>query len=350
MKGNVDSTQKPPTILSFCPGILGLERGIERVIGKLSVLAYVEIEAVIIANLVAGMEAGILDPTPIWTDARTFDARPFLGKVHGIIGGYPCPGESKAGAREGHRYPGWLWPAVRKAFSAAKPLWGFFENVEGHLTGTYPIVQRSLRNMGYASEAGLYSAGETSQSHSRKRVFILAVAYPYLQRIRTVFPGLRKESSPFEGKTWEQNWQWLRNEFSCCSTEMGYTNGIRCESRDRTEQPRITAGQPSDKMGNPKSQRKWVCDQQSKATNQTRKPSDLLGYRYQRPSWTEFPLGQGTCQWDWEEPRQVKSKMEFTIDGYDFRPDLVRAVGNSVAEHAAELAWTDLWRQILMKL
>jgi hypothetical protein len=67
-----------PLVISFCPGILGLERGLERARVKCRVAAYVEIEAFIIANLVAGMEAGVLDPAPIWTDAKTFDARPFV--------------------------------------------------------------------------------------------------------------------------------------------------------------------------------------------------------------------------------------------------------------------------------
>ena len=89
----VDNPFKSPAILSFCPGLLGIERGLANVIGALRVVAYVEIEAFIIANLVAGMESGLVDPAPIWTDAKTFDAKPFRGRIHGIIGGYPCPGE-----------------------------------------------------------------------------------------------------------------------------------------------------------------------------------------------------------------------------------------------------------------
>lgn len=85
----MDYTEQSPVILSFCPGLLGLERGIERAIGTISVAVYVEIEAFIIANLVAGMESGMVDPAPIWTDAKTFDGVHFRGKIHGLVGGRP---------------------------------------------------------------------------------------------------------------------------------------------------------------------------------------------------------------------------------------------------------------------
>ncbi len=167
----MDNPIKSPAVLSFCPGVLGLERGLERAIGKIRVMAYVEIEAFIIANLVAGMEAGVVDPAPIWTDAKTFDASPFRGKIHGIIGGYPCPGESLAGLREGHLYKGFLWPSIRRAISATRPLWCYFENVEAHLTGTFPIVLRSLHNMGYRVEAGIFTAEEVGATQEREREY-----------------------------------------------------------------------------------------------------------------------------------------------------------------------------------
>ena len=41
----MDNPFYSPSILSFCPGFLGLERGLEQAIGKIKVVAYVEIEA-----------------------------------------------------------------------------------------------------------------------------------------------------------------------------------------------------------------------------------------------------------------------------------------------------------------
>jgi DNA (cytosine-5)-methyltransferase 1 len=264
-KNSVDNPFKSPVVLSFCPGILGLERGLARAGVHCRVAAYVEIEAFIIANLVAGMEAGVLDPAPIWTDAKTFDARPFRGRIHGIIGGYPCPGESKIGCREGHEYKGFIWPHIRKAISAAKPLWAFFENVHEHLSGTYPIVQRSLRNMGYRVEAGVYTAEEVGAPHQRTRLFILALA-------NTLCKGLERG----------------------------------CKQSAWKEQSPIR--------------------------------------RSGIPLW---PAEPGESQHGHEEPRLIKPGVGSTIDGYNFREDLLRALGNSVVEQTAEIAFIDLLRKHL---
>lgn len=179
----MDNPFESPAILSFCPGILGLERGIKRVIGKLNVVAYVEIEAFIIANLVAGMEAGVLDPAPIWSDAKTFDARPFRGKIHGIIGGYPCTPFSLAGTRSGENHPGHIYPAISRAIEATGPVWCFFENVDDHLSLGFDKVYQDLHRMGYAVETGICTAEEVGAPHERERMFIFALENTYRQRL-----------------------------------------------------------------------------------------------------------------------------------------------------------------------
>ena len=66
-KLNVDNTKELPTVLSYCAGYGGIERGLDLAGVEHRVLAYVEIEAFAIANLVSKMEAGKLAPAPIWT-------------------------------------------------------------------------------------------------------------------------------------------------------------------------------------------------------------------------------------------------------------------------------------------
>ena len=92
----MDSTKEhieQQRVLSLCYGSGGLETGVNAVI-PIRTVAYVEIEAFQIFNLVAAMEAGVVDPAPIWTNLKTFNGKPFHNKIHGIIGGYPCQGES----------------------------------------------------------------------------------------------------------------------------------------------------------------------------------------------------------------------------------------------------------------
>lgn len=64
----MDTTKESLTVLSLCSGLLlGLDRGFEAALGrKPRTVAYVEIEAFIVANLIAGMEAGVL----VWQTAE----------------------------------------------------------------------------------------------------------------------------------------------------------------------------------------------------------------------------------------------------------------------------------------
>ena len=170
---NVDNTQ-PPRILSLCSGMLGIERGLTRSGFKHRIIAYVEREAFSAFNLVRQMEKGLVDKAPIWTDIESFDGRPFRNRVHGIVGGYPCQGESRSGRRGLERDERFLWPHIREIVRAVNPLFCFFENVDDHLSGSFQIVLRDLHGMGFQVEAGIYSAIECGAPHYRKRLFALA--------------------------------------------------------------------------------------------------------------------------------------------------------------------------------
>ncbi len=171
----MDNTEQSTfNAISLCTGYGGLELGLRGVIKGLRTVCYVEIEAFAVANLVSKIEAGKLDAAPIWTDIKTFDGRPFRDRVHIIIGGYPCQPFSVAGQRKGTDDPRHLWPYIERIIEAVRPIWCFFENVSGHLTIGFPEVYRSLRNLGYSVEAGLFTAAEVGTPHKRERLFILA--------------------------------------------------------------------------------------------------------------------------------------------------------------------------------
>ena len=168
----MDIAKQLPTVISFCSGYGGLERGLDLAGVEHRVIAYVEIEAFAIANLVAKMESGALVPAPIFTDIKTFPAHLFRDCVDIITGGYPCQPFSAAGKRLGTEDPRHLWPYIRQHIRTIRPSRCFFENVEGHISLGLSSVISDLEEDGYRTAWGIFSAAEVGASHQRKRVYI----------------------------------------------------------------------------------------------------------------------------------------------------------------------------------
>ena len=167
------NTKELPTVLAFCAGYAGIERGLELAGAEHRVLAYVEIEAYAIANLVTKMETGELEPAPIWTDLKTFPVGLFRGAVDLVTGGYPCQPFSAAGKRLGSEDPRHLWPYISEAIGVIRPGRVFFENVDGHISLGLNEVVSDLEAHGYRTTWGVFSAREVGAPHQRKRVYIL---------------------------------------------------------------------------------------------------------------------------------------------------------------------------------
>ncbi len=293
MSKNVDSTEKytdEQRIISICYGYGGLERGVSKIIPIRSV-AYVEIEAFQCFNLVSAMEAGMVDPAPVWTDVKTFDGNPFRGKVHGIIGGYPCQGESFAGKRQLWNDERFLFPHIERIIGAVRPVWCFFENVEGHLSGTFPYVLDSLQKMGYNVEAGIFSAEEAGAPHKRKRLFILA-----------------------------------------CMGDSKIFNGKRLDYKSKNG--KIKTGRTGKKLSDSK-RIGYIESEQKPESGQSCKN----GYKW--------PAGRGKKQFEWEEPRTVEPGMGCTVNGYNFRTELLRQYGNGVVSQTAAIAFKTLLDKII---
>lgn len=184
--------------LSLCSGYGGIDLGLRRVLPACRTVAYVEIEAFAIWNLVQKMEKGYLDAAPVWTNLKTMplaQLREVLGRESIISGGFPCQPFSVAGAKAGDEDPRHLFPYIVDAVRTIQPRWVFLENVEGIISsklksdnwadpaGTPVLlhVLRELERLGYRAEAGVFSASEVGLPHQRKRVFILA--YSINQRL-----------------------------------------------------------------------------------------------------------------------------------------------------------------------
>lgn len=167
-------TSSTITHIGLCAGYGGIELGLQRVIRNLRTVALCEIEAFACANLVAKMEAGLLDCAPIWTDLKTFPWAEFRDRVDILTGGYPCQPFSAAGKRLGTEDPRHLWPHIQRSISIIRPRLCFFENVEGHISLGLSSVISDLEELGYKVSWGIFSASEVGAPHQRKRVFILA--------------------------------------------------------------------------------------------------------------------------------------------------------------------------------
>lgn len=167
-------TTKTIAHVSLCAGYGGIDLGLKRAIPGLRTIAFSEIEAYACANLVAKMEAGLLDAAPIWTDVKTFPWESFRDRVDLLSGGYPCQPFSCAGKRIGADDPRHLWPHIARGIALMRPKICFFENVEGHISIGLREVIVDLESMGYRSTWGIFSAEEVGAPHRRKRVFILA--------------------------------------------------------------------------------------------------------------------------------------------------------------------------------
>jgi len=276
----------------------------------------VEVEAFAIANLVAKIEAGLLDAAPVWTDIKTFDGRPFRKRVHIITAGYPCQPFSVAGKRKGTADPRHLWPHIKRAVRCIEQPYCFFENVSGHLNIGFQTVYEDLVKLGYSVEAGLFTAAEIGAPHRRKRLFILAHC----------------PNSGCEDVQIQQAGQ--------------STSGDGCRGMADTE-----------------------CPEQGQGTIQEAQ-AEIGRDRFAIDRW---PARSGQPQYEWEEPRvvdnarhrrhkpqkgqiqtgrdsvehadkgQAQSRLGRAVNGTSSRVDRLRLLGNGVVPQQAEKAFRTLF-------
>lgn len=352
----VDNPFKSPAVLSLCTGMRGLERGIERALAQpIRVLTYVEIEAFVIENLVQQMEQGILAPAPVFSNAKTFPFHLFRNKLHWIIGGYPCQPFSHAGLRAGADDPRHLWPFFKSGIKKSRPVGVFFENVEGHLSLGLRDVLTDLRKLGYQTEVGLFSAAEVGAPHRRNRIFILGLENSYLlgNGRRDIEEWLRKvevqaqgsgimDNSSIDGPESQYEISTGRNSVeSAGEGNMENTEGVGCGSQ-RAESERLKRSTIIDDAN--------LDHTSGKGLQGGHKKEDSIRFE---GSWgstssrtSRWPARPGESQHEWEAPR-LESSLGYTINGYNFREDLLRMAGNAVVEQQAELAFRTLIQKFL---
>ena len=326
-------TSKTITHLSLCSGYEGIGLGLRRVLPNLREIAYVEIEAFAIANLVAKMEAEQLDPAPIFTDLKTFPYEQFRGKVDILSGGFPCQPFSAAGQRKATDDPRHLFPFIADGIKECQPRIFFLENVQGILSCTTsdgePVLKyvlRTLEEMGYRATAGIFSASEVGAPHQRKRVFILGYAQ-HNGYASTKKPRGTSESQE-EGRVQE--------------LERG--SNATPELAD-SERSRSCGGWRSEECGD---DQKWI---QSNEGKRNKLRSKVKG----RSNSSRWPSRPSQAQYGWEEPRVTQAEPQLggaingtscRVDATTNRVDRLRLLGNGVVNQTAAKAFVTLINKI----
>lgn len=393
----------PIATLSMCTGTGGLERGLNRIVGHSRVVAYVEIEAFIITNLVAQMEAGLLDPAPVWTNLKTFPFDPFRGRVDCFVAGYPCQPFSNTGKRGGSTDPRHLWPFIDRGINLVRPGCCWFENVPGHLTLGFDEVCADLCRLGYRVEAGIFAAEEIGATHLRKRLFILAMDYTGIERFRPFWQRVAYAAS----EPWNTTYitRETGGQSEGCGIKLANSDGTEWGSIDGVEYSLDTRKNLIQENGAQNASRfsergKAVADTYSIDVNRSREqrtggrsessdsskgmahPNNpglqkrsikragpetfatpehdgfMVHPQGARQSyirlWTRQPEIQGLApasywparpgerQHEWEEPRTIKPGLGCTINGYNFKEDLLRMYGNGVVPDQAAFAFYTL--------
>ena len=135
----------------------------------------VEFEPYAAAVLVQRQNDGILLQFPVWDDVRTFDGKPWAGRVDVVSGGFPCQDISAAGkgaGLDGERSG--LWSEMARIIREVRPRFAFVENSPMLTSRGLGRVLGDLAEMGFDAEWGVVSAANAGAPHLRERIWIVA--------------------------------------------------------------------------------------------------------------------------------------------------------------------------------
>ncbi|MFW6024053.1 MAG: DNA cytosine methyltransferase [Dichotomicrobium sp.] len=137
----------------------------------------VEYEPYCAAVLAQRQNDGLLPPFPIWDDVRTFDGRPWHGRIDVVSGGFPCQDISAAGRGggiEGERSG--LWVEMARIIDEVRPRFAYVENSPMLTSRGLGRVLGDLAAMGFDAEWGVLGAADVGAPHQRDRIWIVAHA------------------------------------------------------------------------------------------------------------------------------------------------------------------------------
>jgi DNA (cytosine-5)-methyltransferase 1 len=210
-------------------------------------VAAVEIEDYPRRVLLQRQADGLLPRFPIWDDIRTFDGKPWAGKVDVISGGFPCQDISAAGkgaGLDGERSG--LWGEMARIVCEVQPRYVFVENSPMLTSRGLGRVLGDLAKMGFDAKWGVLGADAIGLPHRRERIWVLATnsSNKYVERGgKKAVLGKPRIQSKFYNRVGKDE-QGLRSILSpgLCRTHNGLPGQVdRIKAIGNAQVPRVAA-------------------------------------------------------------------------------------------------------------
>jgi len=210
-------------------------------------VAAVEIEDYPRRVLLQRQADGLLPRFPIWDDIRTFDGKPWAGKVDVISGGFPCQDISAAGkgaGLDGERSG--LWGEMARIVCEVQPRYVFVENSPMLTSRGLGRVLGDLAKMGFDAKWGVLGADAIGLPHHRERIWVLATNNDskYAKRMfKQTIQGVTRISREYANGM-DKNEQGLRSILSpgLCRTPNGLSGQMdRLKAIGNAQVPRVAA-------------------------------------------------------------------------------------------------------------
>lgn len=136
----------------------------------------VEIDTYARSVLLRRQADGCLPRFPIWDDVRTFDGKPWRGRVRVVSGGFPCTDISRANANaagiDGNKSG--LWFEMARIIGEVRPDYALVENSPFLVGRGLERVIADLTELGYDTRWGVLGAYHAAAPHARERIWIVA--------------------------------------------------------------------------------------------------------------------------------------------------------------------------------
>ena len=165
----------------------------------------VEVDSYAREVLLARQRDGHLERFPVWDDVRTFDGRPWRGRVGVVTAGWPCQDISCAGKGEGIKGErSGLWVEVARILGEVRPRHFFGENSPMLLHNRgWRTVFGDLSALGFSFRWGVVGAHHLPNApHKRERVWIAATNTSGRRHKPQEEEVCSRRDSPINGDWW----------------------------------------------------------------------------------------------------------------------------------------------------